>query len=187
MYRAIMTDHDTNLMIRASGGEDAAFRELFDKHYRRAVNVAYRSTGDLDAAEDIAMDAFARIYESRASFRPSAKFTTYLYKVVVNLSINAAKRRKTAASVSIEDHDVLAPGSDPSGIAERSEVSRAVRKAVLSLPENQRAALILNRYEELSYQEIAEVMGTSVRAVESLLHRAKQNLRKALGEYIELE
>jgi len=181
-------DYDTELMLRASRGEDAAFRELFDRHYKRAVNTAYRSTGDPDLAEDIAMDAFARIYESRGSFKPAAKFSTYLYRVVVNLSINATKRRRVVTSVSLDDgRDVASSDAGPDERVERSELARAVRSAVLSLPVNQRIALVLTRYEGLSYHDAAQAMGVSVGAVESLLHRAKQNLRKALGEHISLE
>ncbi len=181
-------DYDAELMLRASRGEDAAFRELFDRHYKRAVNVAYRSTGDPDLAEDIAMDAFARIYESRGSYKPAAKFTTYLYRVIVNLSINVAKRRRIIPSVTLDEgRDVASPDSGPDERAEQSELARAVRDAVLALPANQRMALVLTRYEGLSYQDAAQAMGVSVGAVESLLHRAKQNLRRALGEHISLE
>jgi len=177
-----MADQDTDLLLRASRGEDTAFRELFDRHYRRAVNIAYRSTGDLDLAEDIAMDAFARIYEARSSFKPAAKFTTYLYRVVVNLAINAAKHRRIASSVALEDGDHASPDSDPAVVTQQTELGRAVRQAVLALPANQRMAIVLTRYEEMSYQQAAEAMSISVGALESLLHRAKANLRSALGD-----
>lgn len=183
-----MQDHDTELMLRASRGEDAAFRELFDRHYRRAVNIAYRSTGDSDLAEDIAMDAFARIYESRRSFKPTAKFTTYLYRIVVNLSINAAKHRKTIKHVSLDDSTEIAdsePGPEQNIM--REDLTRAVREAILTLPPSQRIALVLTRYEGFSYQQAAEAMGTSVGAVESLLYRAKWNLYKALKSIVESE
>lgn len=184
-----MRDYDTELMLRASRGEDAAFRELFDRHYRRAVNIAYRSTGDSDLAEDIAMDAFARIYESRRSFKPKAKFTTYLYRIVVNLSINAAKNRKTIKHVSLDDSSetIASESTTPEQNIMREDLARAVRKAILALPPNQRIALILIRYEGFSYQQAAEYMGTSVGAVESLLHRAKWNLYKALKPIVESE
>ena len=180
-----MADHDTHLMLRAATGDEEAFAELFERHYARAVNIAYRSTGDRDLAEDIAMDAFARIYESRASFRASAKFTTYLYRVVVNLTINAAKRSRIVRQDPLEDGVLAAPAAaDPSAQAERAEVARVVRDAVLALPPNQRLALILTRYEGMSYESAAEAMRVSVKAVESLLHRAKANLREALRDCV---
>lgn len=183
-----MADYDTELMLRASRGEDAAFRELFDRNYKRAVNVVYRSIGDRDLAEDIAMDAFARIYESRSRFQPKARFTTYLYRVLVNLAINASKRARIVHAVSVEDHgEIVSPTDGPAEQTERGELARAVREAVLALPANQKLALILTRYENLSYQAAAEAMNLSVGALESLLHRAKVNLRKALGDYIFLE
>ena len=178
-----MGDHDTELMTRAQRGDDDAFRELFDRNYKRAVGVAYRSLGDLDLAEDIATEAFARIYESRHSFKASAKFTTYLYRTVVNLSINAAKRRLIVREECLDES--VTPASrdaDPSEQVHATELARRVRNAVLALPANQRIALILTRYEGLSYQSAAEAMRVSVGALESLLHRAKANLRKALAD-----
>jgi RNA polymerase sigma-70 factor (ECF subfamily) len=183
-----MLDYDTELMLRASRGENAAFQELFDRHYKRAVNIAYRSIGDSDLAEDIAMDAFARIYESRRSFKPTAKFTTYLYRIVVNLSINAAKRQKTINNINLDDSlEIPASGSNPEQTIIREDLARKVRQAVLSLPPSQRIALVLTRYEGFSHREAAEAIGTSVGAIESLLHRAKLNLYKALKSIIESE
>lgn len=186
MY-GIMVDQDTQLMLRAQSGEDSAFRELFERHYTRAVNIAYRSLGDRDLAEDIAMEAFARIYEARRSFRASAKFTTYLYRTVINLSINAAKRRGIIKQECLDDSDLASPPSeDPSQHVQRADVARAVRRAVLSLPAGQRMALVLTRYEDMTYADAAEAMGVSVGALESLLHRAKGSLRKSLKNYVEM-
>ena len=179
-------DHDAQLMQRTSRGDKEAYRELFDRHYGRAVNVAYRSLGDRELAEDVAMDAFARIYESRQSYKPQAKFSTYLYRVVVNLSLNAAKRRGRAYTTSLDDIQIPASSdSDPARHAQRAELSRTVKAAVLSLAPNQRMALVLTRYEQMSYSEAAEAMGVSVGAVESLLHRAKEHLRKALSNVVD--
>jgi len=181
-----MPDDDAQLMLRVSRGEDAAFRELFDRYYPRAVNIAYRSLGDADLAEDIAMEAFAGIYESRRSYKPRGKFSTYLYRIVVNLCLNAQKRRRIVTHESLDDSRLSGPpDDDPARTVERHEVSHAVREAILSLPANQRTAIVLTRYEQLSYQAAAEVMKTSVGAIESLLHRAKQNLRKSLAHLVE--
>lgn len=176
-----MSDHDAELMLRAANDEAAAFRELFDRHYARAVNIAYRMLADKDLAEDIAMDAFVRIYEARASYKPTAKFSTFLYRVVANLSINAARRARAITQEPLDEARVGASTDpDPTVELQRAEVSREVRDAILRLPENQRMALVLTRYDEMSYEQAAEVMGVSVKAIESLLHRAKRNLRSAL-------
>lgn len=181
-----MTDYDSELMLRAANGETDAYRELFDRHYARAVNLAYRFLGDKDLAEDVAMDAFARVYESRRAFRGTSKFTTYLHRVLINLSINASRHKDR---LSVQDGEQLemipSPGDDPAVVAVRTEVACAVRDAVLALPERQRLALILTRYQEMSYQEAAEAMRISVGALESLLHRAKQSMRESLQGYVE--
>lgn len=133
-----MQDYDAQLMQRAARGEAAAFRELFDRHYGRAVNIAYRMLGDKDSAEDVAMEAFARIYESRKKYEPRAKFSTFLYRVVANLSINAAKRHSTIKMEPLDE--ICAPAADsadPAICAQRSETAEVVRSAVLSLPDNQ--------------------------------------------------
>lgn len=167
-------------MLMAAQGDTAAFRELFDRHYARAVRVAYRMLGDREQAEDTAMDAFVRIFESRRSYRPQARFTTFLYRVVANLSINAAKKSRNAPARLEPEIAGSAPDTDPAVSLEMAERTREVRDAILSLPLSQRTALILTQFENLSYSEAAEVMNTSTRAVESLLRRARQNLHKLL-------
>jgi len=174
-------DNDAQLMLRVAGGEVSHFRELFERHYSRAVSLAYRSLGDMDLAEDTAMEAFARIYESRRTYSPKAKFSTYLFRVVLNLCSNVSRRKRVVAIDRLDDSQMEAQGSDPAAKVERVATGRAVREAVLSLPANQRTALVLTRYEQMSYVEAAEVMGVSVKALESLLHRAKANLRKKLA------
>ena len=177
------SDSDALLMQRAAQ-DDAAFAELFDRYYPRAVNVAYRMLGDRDLAEDTAMEAFARIYESRAGYRPTAAFGTYLYRVVSNLSINACRRRSHIRLAPLDDTHP-APASDgPEAGVQQAEFANAVRAAVLALPERQRMALVLTRYEGLCHADAAEVIGVSTGAVESLLHRAKCSLRKSLEHHL---
>ena len=178
-------DNDAQLMLKVAGGEVSHFRDLFERHYPRAVAIAYRSLGDTDAAEDIAMEAFARIYQSRRSYSPKAKFSTFLFRVVVNLCLNASRRKRAVALDELDECRVESADSDPAAAAQRAAVSEAVREAVVSLPASQRAALVLTRYEQMTYAEAAEVMGVSVGALESLLHRAKSNLRRNLAELLE--
>ena len=175
-------------MLAVAKGDDHAYRLIFDRYYPRAVNIAYRTLGDAVVAEDVAMEAFLRVYQARLRYRPSAKFSTYLYRIVVNLCLNYAKRVRMLTTLSAEDCKLLASDHhDPAKCAERRELGGIVREAVLRLPPNQRLALALVRYENLSYESAAEVMGVSVKALESLLHRAKQNLRKSLKSYVQNE
>lgn len=178
-------DNDAELMQRVAEGDKSHFKDLFDRHYDRAVAIAYRSLGDLDLAEDVAMEGFAQIYRSRGSYAPKAKFTTFLYRVIVNLCLNKAKRRSVVTFEALDERHCDTPDSDPAVIAQRKESGEQVRQAVLSLPVNQRVALTLTRYEGLSYASAAEVMNISVKALEALLHRAKENLRKKLRHIIE--
>ncbi len=179
-----MADYDAELMKRAALGDEDAFATLFNRYYARAVNVAYRFLGNRDAAEDIAMDAFARIYEGRCAFRAASKFSTYLYRVVINLCLNAAKRRSVVREEALSDQHESDSQVDLAARAQSKEISTLVRDAILRLPANQRLAIVLITYEELSYKAAAEAMGISVKALESLLHRAKTNLRKALADYM---
>ncbi|MDH7603014.1 MAG: RNA polymerase sigma factor, partial [Armatimonadota bacterium] len=155
-----MADQDTELMLRAAQGDEDAFAVLFSRYYARAVNVAYRFLGSQDAAEDIAMDAFVRIYETKNAFRGSSKFSTYLYRVVVNRCLNAAKRKSIVREETFsEEHQRMAGFTDPGAILQKEEASTVVKQAILDLPTNQRLAIVLTSYEGLSYQSAAEAMG----------------------------
>jgi len=179
-------DEDSQLMFLAAKGDEDAFATLFHRYYSRAVNIAYRFWGVQEAAEDIAMEAFSKIYENRASFRGTSKFSTYLYRTLVNLCLNVAKRKSIVHEEPLVEE--MTQGSeffDPSVRAEQDDVSRQVRLAVLNLPPNQKLAIILTQYEQMSYREAAEVMKVSTKALESLLHRAKLNLRRALADFLD--
>jgi RNA polymerase sigma-70 factor (ECF subfamily) len=178
-------DYDSKLMVSAAGGDSEAYRELFERNYKSAVGLAYRFLGNSVSAEDVAMEAFLRIYQSGKTYKPSAKFTTYLYRIVANLCINHARLKQNSVCSSLDDSRFVADSaSDPSKHVQKSELSHVVRKAVMELPPNQRLALVLTRYEGLSYESAAEVINVSVKALESLLYRAKQNLRKSLKDYV---
>lgn len=177
-------DNDAQLMLKVAAGEVSHFRDLFERHYSRAVSLAYRSLGDMDLAEDTAMEAFARIYDSRRTYSPKAKFSTYLFRVVLNLCSNLSRRKRVVDLEELDDSQVEAPGADPAVRVEQAAIGKVVRDAVMSLPANQRTALVLTRYQQMSYAEAAEVMGVSVKALESLLHRAKANLRKKLADLL---
>ena len=188
-------DEDLELIERFKTGDQTAFDELMQRHYRSVLNLVYRFTGATgQPAEDLAQDVFLRIYRALPRFEARARFFTYLYKVTMNLCLKERARwaRHRSRTVSLDGHwdDPEGPGPrtipDPAGSAQdrfgRREVAGEVREAVMDLPEEQRAAVILHRFHHLSYEEITEVLGISLPAVKSRLHRAKLALQKRLGE-----
>jgi len=178
------------LMARIAKGDDDAFEILVNRHQTSVLNLIYRFIGDRTQAKDLAQEVFIRVWQAAKTYRPEAKFTTWLYRITANLCINelkSARRRKwfsfhrsdEDSEKSMEDRI-----SDGSPTAEdlllEREQNRQISDALQSLPDNQRMALILKRYDDLSYQEIAQILGCSVSAVESLLVRAKKTLQEKL-------
>ena len=190
-------DIDLQLMARVKAGDDEAFNTLMQRHEKTVVNLVYRFTGNREIAGDLAQEVFLRIYRASGRFEAKAKFFTYLYKVTLNLCRNyraKAQRRKTTSLDATRkgQHGGEMPGRelvDPIGSAEeqvsRMELSGVVREAVDSLPKQQREAVILQRFQGLAYEEIAEVLNLSVPAVKSRIHRAKLNLKEKLTPYVE--
>ncbi len=187
------TDEDLVLMELTKQGDAKAFNRLMEKYEKTVLNLVYRFTGDREAAPDLAQEVFLRIYRSAGRFEAKAKFFTYLYRVTLNLCRNARekskRRRYTSLDTPLGDED-SGPREiqDPKGSAEdevsRKELAAAVREAVMSLPDEQREVVVLQRYHGLQYDEMAEVLGVSVSAVKSRLHRAKLNLKKKLAPYV---
>ncbi len=181
---------DTELMMQFKAGDKAAFRKIVEMHYQNIYGLCYRYLNNREDAEEVAQDVFIKLYQSASSYKPSARLTTYLYKIAVTRSLNRIRDRKRRRSVSIENagrYDeslLMAENFNPHEILEREEKHLAVRKAIDSLPEHQRTAVILKRYQELSYEEIAEVMKCSVSAVEARLHRARASLEKKLKGWV---
>jgi len=177
---------DADLMARVADGDNGAFDVLLVRHRRWVVNLAWQYAGDAAEAEDLAQEAFVRVYRARRKYPPTAEFTAYLRRVAVNLCLNEARRRRRHPTDSWSGQDDPETAADlPDVLLARAELTQRVRAAVKQLPDSQRMAVTLRRYEDLSHQEIARAMGCSVSAVESLLHRATQNLRKALGDYVQ--
>ena len=188
-------------MMRVRGGDRQAFGELVECHQQRVVGTVARMLGSDSAdAEDIGQQVFLRVWKSAARYEPSAKFTTWLYTITRNLVFNELRRRKHRPVVSLEsepshDHtgrddggssarfeDSLAPSPDATLL--QVELQEAINTAIAGLPETQRLALVLRRYEELSYEEIAAVLSLTVPAVKSLLFRARVLLREKLARYL---
>lgn len=189
-------DTDTLLMMRFAGGDEDAFAELFKRNAAHAYRIAARFVGPNDDAQDLVQEAFLRVYLARQRWKPTARFSTWFYRILVNLCLKDLRKRKTAELVSLdsplptEQGEVARelPASADAGETNhpllRKELVEAVRAAVQSLPPDQRMAVILHRFEGLSYKEIAEAMDRSLSSVESLLHRAKQSLRKNLRAWV---
>jgi len=160
-----------------------ALGELVRRHQQNIQALAYRTLGRWDLAEDVTQEVFLRVHRSAGRYRPKAKVSTWLYRITVNLCLDAIRRSKRAPAALSQESDVpISPVRDPLETSERMEV---IRRAVADLPDRQRTALNLHRYQGLSHQEITEATGWSQSAVESLLVRAYANLRESLSELSE--
>jgi RNA polymerase sigma-70 factor (ECF subfamily) len=172
------SDHD--LMARTAQGDGRAFRTLAERHAGRALRLARRILGNEALAEDIVQDALLRVWTNAPRWRPEAAFRTWLYRVVVNLCLNA-KRRTPELPLDAADH-VADPAAGADSQLETRERDRRLAAAIGALPERQRTAIVLSYQEGLSNAEIAAVLDTSVSSVETLLVRARRALRTRLGD-----
>jgi RNA polymerase sigma-70 factor, ECF subfamily len=183
---------DHALMVKIGAGDHAAFRELVERHQNAVIGTVAKMLGNPTEAEDIAQQVFLRIWRNAKRYRPEAKFTTYLFTITRNLVFNESRRRSRKKEVSSDEREENSnllveanPDRQPDAELLQAELQRKVDEAIASLPESQRMAVVLRRYEQLSYEEIAAVLELSVSAVKSLLFRARTALREALSEYLE--
>lgn len=187
-----MTDAD--LLKSLAGKDENAFRILVEKYQAMVYKACFHILNNYQDAEDVAQDTFVEAYLSIANFRGDAKISTWLYRIAINKSKNLLRKNRWQALM--QRFDKYLPGDksvafdtedrsahEDMHLYEKSEDQKVLWKAIENLPENQRIAFTLNKYDELSYQEIADVMQTSLSAVESLIHRAKLNLQKKLMNY----
>ena len=183
-------------MERLAQGDNAAFGLILERYKNRIFGIIYRYIRDRSLAEDLAQEVFIRIYNARKTYTPTAKFSTWVYKITSNLCLNEIRKQKTAGRV-LSLQDIASDGEHEriNGIAngktsapheglERDELAGQVRMVIDELPEQQRMAVILRRFEDLPYQEIAEAMELSVSAVKSLLSRARENIRKRMMPFV---
>lgn len=188
---AEITTIDFVLMERIGEGDHEAFRQLVERHQHAVIGTVAKMLGNASESEDIAQQVFLRIWRNAKRYRPDAKFTTYLFTITRNLVFNESRRKSRKKEVSSDEreensHQLAAANPDRQPDAEllQAELQSAVDAAIASLPETQRMAVVLRRYEQLSYEEIASVLGLSVSAIKSLLFRARTSLRDALSSYL---
>jgi RNA polymerase sigma-70 factor (ECF subfamily) len=191
-----LRDPDVRVMLRVRDDEPGAFEEVVSRFQHRLVAVLHHLVGNADEAEDLAQEAFLRVYRARKKYHPRSKFSTWLFTIANNLALNSlrSRQRKPVVPLPLQEsgplgprpaeHMVPDPGSGPMQKVQREELAARVREAIEALGERQRMAVLLNKFEDMGYAEIAEVMGLTVKAVKSLLSRARENLRAALMGYI---
>ncbi len=185
-------DQDAQDMTRLAAGHDAALNDLMARHAERLFHYLVRSLQDEGDAADLAQETFVRVYQNRGKFDPAQKFSTWLYAIASNLVRDRYRWRTRHPQVSLDDeHDQPETGlkatlTDPAPLPDQKlraeERAETVRKAVAALPEELRQPLILAVYQELPQAEIAGILNCSVKAVETRIYRARQQLRAALGE-----
>jgi RNA polymerase sigma-70 factor (ECF subfamily) len=182
---------DVRLMQLVARGDTGAFEEIIERHQTLVAGTAARMLGSNSDVEDIAQQVFIRVWKSARRYVPRAKFTTWLLKITRNLVFNELRRAKRRALVPLQSDpgdeevplkDETNPAPDASLL--EAELQRAIEEAIMQLPESQRMALVLRRYEQLSYEQIAEVLDLSVPAVKSVLFRARTELRARLSKYL---
>lgn len=185
-------------MLRVRDDDGEAFKELVERYQSRIIRLMMSWVNSKEHAEDLAQEIFMRVFRSRKTYEPTAKFSTWLFRISNNLANNAVRdrsRRKeyqlnksenTSTAAMLLENIALAPsGAMPARKIDTNERANMVQQAVMALNERQRIALTLSKFEGLSYQEIAETMELSVKAVKSILSRARVNLRILLQPYID--
>jgi len=185
-----MEEPETKIMVEVADGNLSAFRTLVELHHKPLISFIARFTGDRDPSEDIAQEVFLRVFKAAKDYKPQAKFRTWLFTIATNLCLNEIRNSKSRpkfvdlSELHKSGSPIVAPDAfSPQKLAERGELGTAVRKAIRSLPENQRIAILLRQYNDFSYSDISEIMGISISAVESLIQRARHSLKKSLSPY----
>lgn len=189
-------DPDARLMLRVQRGDADAFELLVDRYKQPVMNLLYRMLGDLQESEDLTQNVFIQVHKSAHRYRVTARFSTWLYTIARNLGLNELRRRSRhpaesldAAPDGAEDltlHHQLADVATPTppDACLQSELEERIAQALAALPENQRSAMALCQQRDLSYEDIAQILGCSVSATKSIIHRARETLRARLKPYL---
>jgi len=186
---------DAEIMLRVGAGDDAAFGMLIEKYRRPMLAFMYRSVHNQAVAEELAQEVFLRVYRARANYKADAKFSTWIYRIATNLAANHARDTKTERSVGTVNLDEPddESGSYPDVADQHATVEQemlrrerlsAIRKTVMELPERQRNAVLMHKYQNLDYKEIGKVLDLSESATKSLLFRAYETLRQRLKDFV---
>jgi RNA polymerase sigma-70 factor (ECF subfamily) len=186
---------DAAIMLRVAEGDEAGFTYLAEKYHRPMIHFLFRMVGNQAIAEELAQEVFLRVYRARGSYRAEARFTTWLYRIATNLAVNYARdtrNERTAQTVYLDQPDEETGTSpdlaDDEPSAEerllRDERMAAIRRHVMALPERQRMAVLMHKYQGMDYRQIGEVLKLSESATKSLLFRAYQTLRDKLKDFV---
>jgi RNA polymerase sigma-70 factor, ECF subfamily len=192
-----LQDPDVRLMLQVRDGDAAAFTELVLRYQNRLLTVLEHLVGNREQAEDLAQEVFVRVFKARQRYEPEAKFSTWLFTIANNIASNALRSRSRRREVGVPEGNgadstplsldqlaKAASGAMPTRALDKAEQAEMVRSAVAALSERQRMALLLAKFEGMSYQDIAQTMDLSVQAIKSLLSRARVNLKEILTPYI---
>jgi RNA polymerase sigma-70 factor (ECF subfamily) len=194
-----MSDHlepDAVLMLRVKRGDMAAFEELVEKYKQPVTNVIFRTIQDATEAEDLAQNVFVQVFKSAHRYEVTAKFSTWLFTIARNLCLNEIRRRSRHRADSLDatltetedqparQYEDVKNFSPPDAVLQ-GELEQKIQEAVAELPENQRTAILLCRQDELSYEDIARVLGTTLSATKSLIHRGRETLKQNLKPYLQ--
>jgi RNA polymerase sigma-70 factor (ECF subfamily) len=184
-----LCDPDTALMVAFQQGEEAAFEQILDKYHKAIVNFIYKIVNNRAEAEELAQDVFLRVYRARHRYEPRARFSAWLYRIATNVGLKAAGRKRRSpfgfgpdAITGKEEGRAREPNAEQKLV--ESELGKVVRQIIRGLPRNEKIAIILRRYEGLSYKEIAEVMNCTEPAVKTYIHRGKLRLRDRIRPYL---
>jgi RNA polymerase sigma-70 factor (ECF subfamily) len=184
-------DPDTALMVAFQQGEEAAFEQILDKYHRAIVNFIYKIVNNRAEAEELAQDVFLKVYRARHSYEPRARFSAWIYRIATNVGLKAAGRKRRSPFgfgldaryiTGREEGRAREPDAEQKLIT--SELGTVVRQIIRGLPKNEKIAIILCRYEGLSYKEIADVMNCTEPAVKTYIHRGKLRLRERMRPYL---
>jgi RNA polymerase sigma-70 factor (ECF subfamily) len=192
MVKTLFHEDDEFLIKRFVSNDESAFEELFRRYEQKIFNLVYRYIGPYPETEELTQDVFIKVYKSAQTFKGKSKFSTWIYRIAVNTCLNY-KKKKRLVMESLDKSgtqlvkELVAPDSTtPEEQFTRARKMAIIQQALDSLPPNQKIAFILSKYEGFSYAEIGEIMNVSISSVESLLFRAKQQLKKELTPYKEI-
>jgi RNA polymerase sigma-70 factor (ECF subfamily) len=183
---------ENELVAKLKRRDEEAFRIIFNDNQKKVINACYRIVNDKDVADDLTQEVFVKVWSSIDSFRSGSKLSSWIYRIAVTSSLDylrAQKRKKRYLFLRYfygddqKQTEIKAPGGNPGTLMEDAERIMVLNDALNKLPENQRVSFLLSKDDEMSSKEIAEILNTTVSAVESLIHRAKKNLEKILCKY----